>query len=310
MKLSWYKPVMKVGAVFFIALVICFYLIMPQYLYGYNASIIDKIDRLTNINEPKIILVGNSNLPFGIKSELIEKKMNMPVVNLGIHGGLGNRFHENLIRGSVNEGDIVVVCHTDYAESTSGLDPVLTWVTIENHFYLWKYVPKDEWLNMIKAFPTYIKKCILNQEAEIKNIKEYDECYSRMLFNEYGDNIYSETHDEHYEFYDKYKPDIPKIDQATIDRLNLLNTYIAECGGKMYIAGYPIAIKAEDVESQKTNFSLFQDELEKSMKCEVISNYEDYFFDYSYFLNTKLHLTDEGAKLRTLQLIKDLEKIQ
>lgn len=40
--------------------------ISPQYFYGYDASIIDKVNRAESISEPKIILVGNSNLAYGI----------------------------------------------------------------------------------------------------------------------------------------------------------------------------------------------------------------------------------------------------
>lgn len=97
-------------------LLICLYWVMPQYLYGYNASIIDKVNRLRSIEEPKLILVGNSNLPFGIRSDYLEEEIGMPVINLGIHGGLGDPFHENMIKGAINEGDIVVVCHTDYSQ--------------------------------------------------------------------------------------------------------------------------------------------------------------------------------------------------
>ena len=68
-----------------------------QYLNNYQASVIDKIQRLESIKEPKIILVGNSNVAFGINSKMIEDALGMPVVNLGLHGAMGNTFHENMI---------------------------------------------------------------------------------------------------------------------------------------------------------------------------------------------------------------------
>ena len=71
-----------------------YFVIGSQYQYNYQASLIDKVERLTSIDEPKIILVGHSNLSFGIKSEMLEEALGMPVVNLGLHGGLGNAYHE------------------------------------------------------------------------------------------------------------------------------------------------------------------------------------------------------------------------
>ena len=114
-----------------------FCMISPQYLYSYNASLIDKIDRLEAINEPKIVLVGNSNLAFGINSEEIEDSFGMPVANLGLNSELGNPFLEEMSKLNVNEGDIYILCHTDYADDdTIGVPSV--WVTIEDHFHLWK----------------------------------------------------------------------------------------------------------------------------------------------------------------------------
>ena len=76
--------------------VLCLLTISPQFTHEYNASFIDKMKRLESINEPKIVLVSNSNLAFGIQSDLIEDAFEMPVVNLGLHGGLGNAFHESV----------------------------------------------------------------------------------------------------------------------------------------------------------------------------------------------------------------------
>ena len=64
----------------------------PQYLGNYQASLIDKVQRLESIHEPKIVLIGDSNLAFGIDSEKIEEAFDMPVVNMGLHGGLGNEI--------------------------------------------------------------------------------------------------------------------------------------------------------------------------------------------------------------------------
>ena len=61
----------------------------PQYLGNYQASLIDKVERLESIEEPKIVLIGDSNLAFGIDSEKIEEGHGIPVVNMGLHGGFG-----------------------------------------------------------------------------------------------------------------------------------------------------------------------------------------------------------------------------
>ena len=86
-----------------------YFVIGSQYKYSYVASFYDKIERLESINEPKIILVGNSNLAFGMNSEKLEKSMGMPVVNLGLHNNLGSAFHEQMAKFNINKGDIVEI---------------------------------------------------------------------------------------------------------------------------------------------------------------------------------------------------------
>ena len=61
-----------------------------QFSSSYSAVLLDKLDRLNRIEEPKIILVGHSALAFGIRSDMMEEALGMPVVNLGLHGALGN----------------------------------------------------------------------------------------------------------------------------------------------------------------------------------------------------------------------------
>ena len=60
----------------------CFEIVMPQYSLNYQAVLIDKNERLCSIEGPKIVLVGNSNLAFGIDSAAIEEAFGMPKYSL------------------------------------------------------------------------------------------------------------------------------------------------------------------------------------------------------------------------------------
>ena len=72
------------------------------------------------------------------------------------------------------------------------------------------------------------------------------------------------------------------------------------------VAGYPIG--KGDLTLPEDAFVNAQKELSERLSCPVISDYRDYMFDYRLFYNTDLHLTTEGAELRTKQLIEDLHK--
>lgn len=95
---------------------------------------------MENIDGPKIVLVGDSNLAFGINSEDIEDAFNMPVVNMGLHGGLGSIFSERMARINVDEGDIYIILRWSF-EGDGEIEPSqveMIWTIIENHFKLWK----------------------------------------------------------------------------------------------------------------------------------------------------------------------------
>ena len=110
--------------------------ILPQNSEEYNAALLDKIQRLQNLNEAKIVLIGNSNVSFGFQSQLIEEAYNMPVVNMGLHGGLGNAFHEKMVKINVHEGDVYVICHHTFSDDGKIQDIQLAWITLENHIEL------------------------------------------------------------------------------------------------------------------------------------------------------------------------------
>ena len=132
------KLVLKIFCLFGIVSILCslycvifFFAIPPQYIQSFQGALIDKVERLESIEGPKIILAGNSNLAFGMDSRLLEEKTGMPVVNLGLHGGLGNDFQERIARLNVQQGDIVVIANSNYKDGSIQKD--LMWITVENH---------------------------------------------------------------------------------------------------------------------------------------------------------------------------------
>lgn len=292
----------KLVIMFWNVIFLCFYIIMPQYSGGYNASLIDKVERLENIEGPKIVLIGNSNVSFGIDSKKIEETFNMPVINMGLHGGLGNAFHEEMARINVCKGDIYIICHSEFADDGTIYDKVLAWNTIENHVKLWKLLRAQDIYPMLKEYPVYLKKC-LDLYTTGKGNKLSEGCYSRDAFNAYGD-ISFRREESIYTFEDPVVP--PPINDITVNRINALSEWLSQRGAILLIAGYPIG--NGKLTAPEEEFVQAQIKLKERLICSVISDYRDYMFDYSLFYNTTLHLTNEGAELRTDQLIEDLKK--
>lgn len=274
----------------------------PQYLYGYEASMIDKVDRLESTEGARIVLLGNSNLAFGVRSDMIEEAFGMTVVNMGLHGAQGKAFIEQAAKLDVHEGDIYVLCHSELSDDDTIPDPMLVWLTIEDHFDLWRLVRWKDWGLMLENYPTYLKKC-LTLELNGTGNRNTGGAYTRTAFNEYGDVDYPRGLGE-FVFTEGSVPE-PVINETCVNRINELNAYLQERGATLVVAGYPIADGAYTPD--RSLYEQFQQEAEAALDCPVISTYTDYFLDYKYFYDTYMHLTNAGAVLRTRQLIQDLD---
>lgn len=284
----------------------CF-IIGNQHEQDYCASIIDKVERLEAINEPKIILVGNSNLSFGINSKLIEDEIKMPVVNLGFHGGLGNVFNQEISKFNINPGDIVLASYTDFIDDDVIHDAELAWETIEYHFDLWPVIRYKDWINMVEAYPNYLYNSLIYY-LNGKGNKDGGSCYARNAFNKYGDIVRRDNISVSYNEYQNMDILVPTINDKFVRNINKYDKYIREKGATLLIIGYPIICNNERKYIEQ--YDKFTKELKNELNCEVISNYSNYLINYRYFYNGYLHLTEEGANIRTMILIDDIKKWQ
>ncbi len=301
---------MKKKILFFVKLIVltlglfvfCFLVVMPQYTGNYQAAMLDKVQRLKSTEGPKIVLIGNSNLTFGIDSRMLEEAFGMPVVNMALHAGTGNAFNEQVAKYNVNEGDIYVIAHTNYDDEDIIKNQMLAWITIENHWELYSLIRPEDWPQMIKAYPTYLRKCLTMWRTETGN-RESDDCYRRSAFNEYGDIYYPRP--ESVGGIDFSSVTINHMSAAAANRLNELGSYLEERGAKMVIAAYPVAVY-EKTPTEEEYYEMGR-EMSELLNYPVISDFRDYRIDQSYFYDTHTHLTDEGARIRTEQFIEDLQ---
>lgn len=293
------KFLLLLGLIYFLPVLI-FIFICPQYKEGYGGAVYDKVARLESLQSPKIILCGNSNVAFGFCSNIIEKEMDMPVVNIGYHAGAGNVFNERLALFNIGKGDIVVLSQLTYDDDDGIGDPELTLVTVENHFHLWKVFRLKDYPRLIQAFPRYAYKCF------VRWIKHEDKPstneWGRNAFNKYGDMEYMRNSPKEDINLQQFHPGVGK---KCIDRLNKYYDYCQSKGATLVIAAPPF------MDDEKINsfeeVDEFWSDLKRLSKSPVISDWKNYVYGVDYFWDSNAHLNDEGAVLRTRQLIKDLK---
>ena len=77
------------------------------YLGGFD----EKYDRLYSAEGKKIVFIGGSSLPFGLRSDLIEAELGgeYTIVNYGLYATLGTKLMMDTARKSIGEGDIIIL---------------------------------------------------------------------------------------------------------------------------------------------------------------------------------------------------------
>ncbi len=70
---------------------------------------------ISSTPSPKMVVIGGSNVAFGIDSKTLSDSLGIPVVNAGLHAGLGLRYIMNANTPLLRKGDILVImpeyCH-------------------------------------------------------------------------------------------------------------------------------------------------------------------------------------------------------
>lgn len=287
-------------------------------------SSIDKRERLKGIEKPKMVFIAGSSMAFGLDSKVIEEQFNYPVVNMGIHAGIGLRYMILEAKPYLKKGDIVVigaeyeqfvVNGTFYGQGT--LPPLLFDIhkadykklDLKSTLYLFSQIVYYD-LTKIRAFVGSEKKhekidTIYNKEV-IENHKIFttENVYARDGFNKYGDimshwnlefpnHVINEKHtinlpsDEVFDFLSNFKKE---MDNKGIKVIFVPPPYHVDCFKRNQKNIMKIAKKLEEYH------------------LDYIAPPKRYSFADSLFFDTMYHLTKKGVDKRTQYLIEDISK--
>jgi len=277
------------------------FLLLPISDRLYIAAINDKYDMLVEADSPKIVLIGGSNLAFGLDSERVERELGYRVVNIGIHGGLGLRFMLQLVKPHLKAGDVVVF--------------------IPEYGLLMQPTPGIALAEALAVFPRgarYVDPVDVDSRVFLRALQrrfwfaigfEVDrerEVYSRFGFNSHGDLT------AHIGAPRKFQPtpedslDISTFpDPLGIELMNEFDQACREIGVRVALSfsPYPRSLAPES-ESDATRW---KSQLVTALNLTVVSNPSDYFFPIDHFYDTQSHLSGDGREARTAQLIGDLQ---
>ncbi|MDR0599170.1 MAG: hypothetical protein LBG84_03690 [Treponema sp.] len=278
-------------------------LLFPLPENSYTLAIIDKNHILADTGSPKIVLVGGSNLGFGVDSAAIQSAFHLPVVNMGLHAGFGLGRILDDVSPFLRTGDILIIVaeYSHFTSNWNGVKETYELIFDARQFrLLWSpyYGPSKE-------FPAYLKsfqgRFLIKRSAP----RDHPPVYSRDGFNEYGDFV---KHLKNKNL--PFTPDAPKENSEVPNRLYLDHFFQFvddfSSRGITVLLSYP----SYEEQSFRNNAELIQ-ELDQAFRgkinLRVISKPESYCFPTGLFYDTAYHLNAEGRVIRTERLIQDLE---
>ena len=298
------------AAIPFVSFILLTENIPNQYSNTYLAEFENKYDRLYETEGKKIIFIGGSSLPFGLRSDLIEAELGgeYTVINYGLYATLGTKIMMDTSRDAISEGDIIVLCpeistqtyslyfNAEAAmQATDGFSNMLSSLPFDNKlsvFYNYYKFASDK--------ITYAKNDSAPNPVGI---------YRADSFNEYGDlaverenNIMNNAYDENL---------LIVINDTLLDRefIDYVNDYVkyAESKGATVFFNYS-PVNASAIRSSKVMRASFEEKLAELLDCELLGWIENYLIDERYFYDTNFHLNSAGAVYLSRRISIDLKK--
>lgn len=262
----------------------------------YESVIQKKYNHLISEDSPKIILIGGSNLAFGIDSSILEEKSGYKVVNLGLHAGMGHKFNTEISKANVKEGDIVVLAYEyNWLEEgfrNIGGDLVLTGV--DNEISIYKHIQSQNYLDLLSAFMDYsIKKLSMN----LRLSNQADGIYSSKSFDENGNMVVKIKDKASDVSTANFKEiEIKEITQDSIEYLQKYKNYVNKKNAEVYFTA-PVCL-LDMIFDEYGILDEIPTIVETRTGIKYISNPYDYMFEEELVLRQ-----DFGQVKRVVSLV-------
>jgi hypothetical protein len=267
--------------------------------HNYMAAFEDKAKLLETTPPPRILLVGGSSLAFGVNSAAIERALGRPVVNLGLHAGLGLDLALRQAERSLAQGDLVVLS-PEYGPLGPGL-PFHT-VTLLHQLAIVPSAARDL---HVSSVPRLLDGGLGLPRQRLTALWDYVRVgrpvsvYWREGFNRRGDFLGHLDSgslgggSEHVW--------VPTAELATdaCARLGRFARRARERGAEVLIA--PPPIPADDRERQSETIARFWQAVTQRTGLRVL---EDVVLPRSRFFDSGYHLTRQGRRQHTGSILR------
>ena len=281
---------------------------------NYLAAVLEKDRIIRSAKSPKIVLVGGSNLAFGIDSKMMQDSLGMPVVNMGLYAKLGLKYMLAQVRPYINAGDVVVVVpeydqfYGDFANGDHTLNTALL------------YAPNDRVSDFIRSYSivdVVVRPRVENARrsflraaaAAVGRENQFfppdtNPVYNRRSFNEHGD-VVSHLGRKGMNPDSIYVGPLPSMTTFNAETIDFLNE-IAEEAAREKAHAYFMFPSYID-RSHRLNAAAIDSlraRLDKNLKLKIVGNASDFAYPPDHFFDTRYHLNEKGRTIRTALMLR------
>ncbi len=277
-----------------------------NYANSFTASLVDKYELLKSTNDEKIVFVGGSSLPFGLRSDILELELGVKVVDLGVYAALGTKAMMEISLANLNAGDVVILA-PELEKQTYSLyfNADVAWRAANLKREIFSLLSLGENVEIAyNYFDFLFDKLSISGGAGVSS----SELYSRTSFNEYGDIDYPRPYNVMPNGKDITSPvTLGLYDKEFIDYVNDYAKKLQKRGVDVYFTFSPTNAAAAKFDEEQS--LAFSSKLKSELICEVLASPFDFTYDQKYFYNTNYHLNDSGALLHTAKMVENIKVV-
>ena len=283
--------------------------IPPRFLSGNdNAQFSEDMDRLILAeSKKKMVFFAGCSMSYGLCSPMVDSAFpEYDIFNMGVIGGVNALFQLNAIRHYLKQDDVFIHAPEEmsyHQHLNVNLLEMRVFVLVEANYDLLQFTDFSSFSGFFDAFFNY-------NELRFKLVGQ-DYGQFNNSYNQYGDIIISRpnsTVDAYFGLETCF--DTSLLNNTTKVNLNNFYSSLRDKGVTVCFSYAPINSNAVNKESagllHSKDYELF---MKSSItKAKIISDLSDYIMPGQYFFDTDYHLSEEGARIRTNTLIKDIEE--
>ncbi len=267
----------------------------------------EKIRLLKETDGKRIILIGGSSVPFGVKSTLIEENIaNYKVINFGMYASLGSNVMLDFAKARINQDDIVIFMPEQNVQTLSMYyNGKALWQALDgdfSSFWLLNHDTRQRMYGDLYSFSQEKFRFTFQNKLDLG-----DTIYQKSSFEKHGD--IKEGLANYNIMYDQVDPTMnitfdENFDENFLSYVNDFASYVRSKGAHMYYRFAPMNQKAVEDESTLDHY---YDVLQDKLELDILGNPHDAILDSEWFYDTNFHLNDAGRIMNTKQLIKDIK---